>query len=183
MSRSTARSGSSERRDAAALRAPQPRRTFAQALYGGSDPGRRAGVWGWGLGELVAVAGTASASRCAKGVAQRSFCAFALQPCGDTCRSVPEATMKSLVRVVAGCALALVLMGGCNKQQTPAPTAVPPPAQPAQTAPASPPTSATAPMPAPAVPTGTDPSGPKPGQVNDHSSPAFKDGGKEEKVK
>jgi hypothetical protein len=34
-------------------------------------------------------------------------------------------------------------------------------------------------MPAPDVPKGDATSGPKPGQANDHSSPAFKGGGKE----
>jgi hypothetical protein len=38
-------------------------------------------------------------------------------------------------------------------------------------------------MPAPAAPAGKDSAGPKPGQANDHSNPAFKDGGKEEQAK
>jgi len=38
-------------------------------------------------------------------------------------------------------------------------------------------------MPPPDAPKGDATSGPKPGQVNDHSNPAFKKGGKEDSAK
>ena len=41
----------------------------------------------------------------------------------------------------------------------------------------------TPPLPSPNVPTGTAPELPKPGQANDHSSPAFKGGGVPDKNK
>lgn len=96
--------------------------------------------------------------------------------------------MKSLTSIFAVCASALILTAGCNKP------AEPPQAQPAQTPqsppptqpvpePQSPPATPTAPMPPPNAPAGNASAGPKPGQANDHSSPAFKKGGKEEVVK
>jgi hypothetical protein len=96
--------------------------------------------------------------------------------------------MKRLTFVLAACAGALVVTVGCNRTETPpVPTATPPTntasqattapqAQPPQETPSTP----TAPMPPPNVPAGGDASAtPKPGQANDHSSPAFKAGGKE----
>jgi hypothetical protein len=95
--------------------------------------------------------------------------------------------MKRLTSIFAASASALILTAGCNRTDTPpVPSAVPPAntasqastapqAQPVQEAPSTP----TAPMPAPDVPKGDASSGPKPGQANDHSSPAFKGGGKE----
>jgi hypothetical protein len=86
--------------------------------------------------------------------------------------------MKLNTSIVAACVGALVFSAGCNKTDTaPAPTAAPQ-AQPASQ-PQSPPATPTAPMPPPEVPKGDEASGPKPGQANDHSSPAFKGGGKE----
>ena len=95
--------------------------------------------------------------------------------------------MKRLTFTLAACASALVLTAGCNRTDTPpAPTVAPPTntASQATTAPPTPPvqeapSTPTAPMPAPDVPKGDATSGPKPGQANDHSSPAFKGGGKE----
>ena len=95
--------------------------------------------------------------------------------------------MKRPTSIFAACASALVFTVGCNRTETPpVPTTAPPtntasqattapPTQPVQEAPSTP----TAPMPPPDVPKGDATSGPKPGQVNDHSSPAFKGGGKE----
>ena len=95
--------------------------------------------------------------------------------------------MKQLTSILAACASVLVFAAGCNRTDTPpVPTAAPPtntalqattapPTQPVQETPSTP----TAPMPPPNVPKGDESSGPKPGQVNDHSSPAFKGGGKE----
>jgi hypothetical protein len=92
--------------------------------------------------------------------------------------------MKQLTSIFAACASALVFAAGCNRTDTPSvPTTVPPTntasqattAPPVQEAPSTP----TAPMPPPDVPKGDATSLPKPGQANDHSSPAFKGGGKE----
>jgi hypothetical protein len=83
---------------------------------------------------------------------------------------------------------AITLSAGCNKPAEPPaapPTqtgASPSPAQPASE-PQAPPATPTAPMPPPNAPAGDATSGPKPGQVNDHSNPAFKKGGKEEAAK
>ena len=69
--------------------------------------------------------------------------------------------------------LALAMIAGCGNKDEPK-TAVPAPLaarQDAQTGPATPP-----PAPANAVDDGVQ--RPTPGQANDHSSPAFKDGGK-----
>ena len=95
--------------------------------------------------------------------------------------------MKRFTSIFAACASALVFTAGCNRADPPpTPTATPPTntAPQAATAPATPPvqeapSTPTAPMPAPDVPKGDATSGPKPGQANDHSSPAFKGGGKE----
>jgi len=72
---------------------------------------------------------------------------------------------------------ALISAAGCNKTEVRSP---PPAASQTQSAPEpqSPPSTPTAPMPPPDAPKDEMSSGPKPGQVNDHSSPAFK-GGKE----
>jgi hypothetical protein len=95
--------------------------------------------------------------------------------------------MKQLTSIFAACASALVFTAGCHRTDTPpVPTAAPPantaaqatttpPTPPVQDAPSTP----TAPMPPPDVPKSEASAGPKPGQVNDHSSPAFKGGGKE----
>ena len=92
--------------------------------------------------------------------------------------------MKRYVYIVATCAGALMFAAGCSRTETPAATTGAPPAKPAQDAPSAPSTpSPPPPMPPPNAPTGDASSGPKPGQVNDHSSPAFKKGGKEESAK
>jgi len=86
--------------------------------------------------------------------------------------------MKRFVCLVATCAGALVFAAGCSRSDTPPATTSPPattPAPQAQPAQADPPSTVTAPMPPPDAPKGD--SGPKPGQANDHSSPAFKAGG------
>jgi hypothetical protein len=95
--------------------------------------------------------------------------------------------MKRLTSVFAACAGALIFTAGCNRTDTPpVPTAAPPtntapqvttapPAPPVQETPSTP----TALLPPPNVPKGDASAGPKPGQAGDHSSPAFKGGGKE----
>ena len=94
--------------------------------------------------------------------------------------------MKRLTSLFAACTSALMLAAGCNRTEAPVPPPTPPTNTAAQatTAPPTPPvqeppSTLTAPMPQPNAPTGDASSGPKPGQVNDHSSPAFKGGGKE----
>jgi hypothetical protein len=95
--------------------------------------------------------------------------------------------MKQLTSILAACVGALVFTAGCNRTDAPpAPTAAPPTntAPPVTAAPSAPPvqeapSTPTAPMPPPDVPKGDASAGPKPGQANDHSSPAFKGGGKE----
>jgi hypothetical protein len=86
--------------------------------------------------------------------------------------------MKRHTYALALCAGAIVAIAGCNKAEPPvAPTAAP---QVQSTpGPQETPSTPTAPMPPPDVPKGDETSGPKPGQANDHSSPAFKGGGKE----
>lgn len=92
--------------------------------------------------------------------------------------------MKRYVHVVAS-GVCLVLLAGCSKTETPAATtASPPPAKPAQEAPST----ASTPPPPPPMPPANPPagetsSGPKPGQVNDHSNPEFKKGGNEDTAK
>jgi len=95
--------------------------------------------------------------------------------------------MKQLTSIIAVFATATVFTAGCNRTDAPpGPVAAPqsntspqattaPPTDAVQSTPSTP----TAPMPAPDVPKGATSSGPKPGQVNDHSSPAFKGGGVE----
>ena len=87
--------------------------------------------------------------------------------------------MKRPTSILAVCASALMLTAGCNKTDAPPPPTAPAPTQSVQegqaaTATASPPA-----MPPPDVPKDAASAGPKPGQANDHSSPAFKGGGKE----
>ncbi len=84
--------------------------------------------------------------------------------------------MKPVISVLAACASALIFTAGCSKTEPPpAPT----PAPQAQSEKDSQPTAPPPAMPPPDVPKGDASSGPKPGQANDHSSPAFKAGGKE----
>jgi hypothetical protein len=96
--------------------------------------------------------------------------------------------MKCLTSLVTtACASAMLLAIGCNRNDTPVAPPATPPANTSAQANAAPPTPATqdppstltAPMPPPNAPQGDASSGPKPGQANDHSSPAFKGGGKE----
>jgi hypothetical protein len=93
--------------------------------------------------------------------------------------------MKRHVYIVASCTWAVLLAAGCSRTETPAATTTaPPPAQPAQEAPSTASTPAPPPpMPPPNAPAGEASSGPKPGQVNDHSNPEFKKGGKEDPAK
>lgn len=91
--------------------------------------------------------------------------------------------MKRQSSIFAACAGALIFAAGCNKTDTPPVSTAAPHAQSAQdpqstTAMPSPP-----PLPAPDVPKRDVSSDPKPGQANDHSSPAFKAGGKEDATK
>lgn len=70
----------------------------------------------------------------------------------------------------------ILLAGGCGKKEDVKPAApLPSLMQPGDPLPATQPTP---PLPAPDVPKGAVPELPKPGQANDHSSPAFKSGGK-----
>ena len=92
--------------------------------------------------------------------------------------------MKRYLHIVVTCTGVLMLAAGCNRSEGPSATKAPPPAQPAQEAPSTASTPAPPPpMPPPDVSKGDASSGPKPGQVNDHSSPAFKQGGKEDPAK
>jgi hypothetical protein len=86
--------------------------------------------------------------------------------------------MKSLTSIFAVCASALIFTAACDKTDTRSVPTAAPPAQSVQEA-QSPPSTPTAPMPPPDAPKGDASSGPKPGQANDHSSPAFKKGGTE----
>ncbi len=74
---------------------------------------------------------------------------------------------------------AAVIMGGCGKKEDPVPAAPQPSLmQPGDPLPVTEPTPK---LPAPDVLKGATPEMPKPGQANDHSSPAFKSGGKTDK--
>jgi hypothetical protein len=85
--------------------------------------------------------------------------------------------MKRFISVLA-VSSALAFAAGCSKTDTPPPGPTAAPAtQPAQDAP--PATPSPPPMPAPNAPKSDVSPEPKPGQANDHSSPAFKAGGKE----
>lgn len=86
--------------------------------------------------------------------------------------------MKSLTSIFAVCASALILTAACDKTDTRSVPTAAPQAQSVQE-PESPPSTPTAPMPPPDAPKDGASSGPKPGQANDHSSPAFKKGGTE----
>jgi len=91
--------------------------------------------------------------------------------------SKEECMNHYLMLVVA----AVVFVGGCGKKEEKVPSAP----QPSLMKPGDPlpPSAPTPPIPAPDVPKGADTDFPKPGQANDHSSPAFKDGGKTSKTK
>lgn len=71
--------------------------------------------------------------------------------------------------------IAATLLTGCDKKDGPAGAGAQP--APAQHQGQSPPVSPIPDRPAPDVPKGTTPELPKPGQVNNHSSPDFKGGG------
>jgi hypothetical protein len=90
--------------------------------------------------------------------------------------------MNWRVYIVATCAGALLLAAGCSRTDTTAGKTATPATQPAPSAPATtatpPPSPPPPPMPPPDAPKGEASAGPKPGQANDHSSPAFKAGGK-----
>ena len=87
--------------------------------------------------------------------------------------------MKRPTSILAVCASALIFTAGCNRTDAPPPPTAPAPKQSVQDAQAAAATPAPPAMPPPDVPKDAASSGPKPGQVNDHSSPAFKGGGKE----
>lgn len=86
--------------------------------------------------------------------------------------------MRTPIRVMTACAVALMFAAGCSKTEAPG-----------RTSSTSPPTSTPAPAPdaapkvAPDVPKGAQAPTPAPGQANDHSSPAFKAGGKNDPSK
>ncbi len=96
--------------------------------------------------------------------------------------------MNHYMALVVGAAVLIV--GGCGKNEDvkparPQPSLMqsspqPPMMQPGDPMPATEPTP---PLPAPDVPKGAVPELPKPGQANDHSSPAFKSGGETDKTK
>jgi hypothetical protein len=91
--------------------------------------------------------------------------------------------MNWRVCFVAVCAGALVLAAGCSRTDTTSPKTASPTTQPAPDAPATTPAPAPSPPPPPMPPPDapkSDVTGPKPGQANDHSNPAFKAGGKEQ---
>ena len=84
---------------------------------------------------------------------------------------------------------AFLIVGGCGqdddvKPAAPQPSLMQSP-QPSlmQSGDPMPATEPTPPLPAPDVPKGAVPELPKPGQVNNHSSPAFKSGGETDKTK
>lgn len=86
-------------------------------------------------------------------------------------------TRPILMLVLAVCAGTVLLAAGCNKADAPPPPNL---SQKAPPAPGSKETPAVAvpDMPDPNVPKGAEAAAPKPGQAGDHSSPAFKTGGK-----
>lgn len=75
---------------------------------------------------------------------------------------------------------AILLAGGCGKKEDVKPGAPQPSLM--QSAKPLPAIEATPKFPEPDVPKGATPELPKPGQVNNHSSPAFKSGGKTDKT-
>jgi len=74
-----------------------------------------------------------------------------------------DMTMKSSLYLTAACFAAALVPAGCNKVNPPPPVTAP---------------VVVPPMPAPVVPKSAEAPSPLPGQANDHSSPAFKVGGK-----
>jgi hypothetical protein len=78
--------------------------------------------------------------------------------------------VKRSLPILAVCATTVMFVAGCSKTDVPPPPSVPNQAS----TPAQPPP----PMPAPNVPKGAEASAPVPGQAGDHSSAAFKEGGK-----
>lgn len=94
--------------------------------------------------------------------------------------SVADHGARSMLRRTIPLVIAATLVvAGCGRKDEPAPSTAPP-------APVSQQSATTPPSPVPErpAPDGTKqpvPEYPKPGQVNNHSSPEFKGGGKEEK--
>ena len=85
--------------------------------------------------------------------------------------------MKRSIPVLAVCVGTALFAAGCTKTSEPPPPGVPKQAPPAQGT-SSAPAVVVPPMPDANVPKGAEAPAPKPGQANDHSSPAFKGGGK-----
>ena len=76
---------------------------------------------------------------------------------------------------------AALVLGGCEKKDADRPVAPKPPQMKPDDAKQS--TVPSPPLPAPDVPKNAGAEAPKPGQANDHSSPAFKGGGVPDKSK
>ena len=85
--------------------------------------------------------------------------------------------MTSTLFKLALCAGAALFAAGCGKTDIPPPPKVALPAPTVQGG-LSTPTLPTAPLPEPVVPKGAEAPSPTPGQAGDHSTPAFKAGGK-----
>ena len=91
--------------------------------------------------------------------------------------------MKRALPIFVLCAGAVSLAGGCSKTEDPPGSKEA--KKEAKQVPSGPgtmstPTSPAPPLPDPVVPKGAASPSPMPGQANDHSSPAFKGGGKED---
>ena len=85
--------------------------------------------------------------------------------------------MSSHFRMFALCAAAALFATGCSKTDSPPQSSAVAPVASAPSTPAAPAVPAPD-MPDPKVPKGAEAAGPTPGQAGDHSSPAFKAGGK-----
>ena len=87
--------------------------------------------------------------------------------------------MKRAIPILVFCAGAVLLASGCSKTEDPTGSKA---AKQVPTGPGtmSTPASPSPPLPDPVVPKGAESPSPMPGQANDHSSPVFKGGGKED---
>lgn len=85
--------------------------------------------------------------------------------------------MKYPIPLLALCAGATLFATGCGKTSDPPLPKLSPPVAPTQGS-MSTPTLPSAPLPDPIVPKAAEAPSPAPGQAGDHSSPAFKAGGK-----
>lgn len=85
--------------------------------------------------------------------------------------------MKARFFIGIACVATALTSAGCdNARQTAAPTESKSAPAPSEAGPV--PTQPVPALPDPVVPKGTETPSPAPGQANDHSNPAFKDGGK-----